>query len=213
MDCLQDAAAQAVAAACCICFVFPAKLVCCLFQHTQLNQLQALRPQFLQEISKSVDLPLLLPLLLLLLLQVPNVIPSYTSSPAFSADGRRLFVAYTIPGAGAPARILVNNNPFAAGAAGAVWRRLAAAGLPLDVPVLRILAHPVNANTLFVASWLGVYASYNGGASFERLGDNTDEPLPLVQVSDLAIIPRSGGGYTLRAGTRGRSVFEYDRAV
>jgi hypothetical protein len=152
--------------------------------------------------------------MLLLLLQFPGWSPSATRSPAFSSDGRRLFVADTSPGAGAPARILVNNNPFATGAAGARWVRLPAAGLPLDVPVLRILAHPTAPRTLFVANWLGVYVTYDGGLNFGRLGDaNTDEPLPLVQVSDLAIIPRAGGGFMLRAGTRGRSVFEYDRAV
>uniref|UniRef100_A0A383VAR7 Sortilin N-terminal domain-containing protein n=1 Tax=Tetradesmus obliquus TaxID=3088 RepID=A0A383VAR7_TETOB len=144
---------------------------------------------------------------------VPNWFPRSTTSPTFSSDGRRLFVAYTAPGTGAPARILANNNPFAAGAAGAVWRPLPAAGLPRDVPVLRILAHPTIARTLFVANWLGVYVTFDGGLTFSRLGDDTDEPLPLVQVSDLAIIPRAAGGFVVRAGTRGRSVFEYDRVL
>jgi hypothetical protein len=117
------------------------------------------------------------------LLQTPDWSPRQTTSPAWSADGSKLYVAYMAAGAGWPNRILVNDNPFATAPQAPAWKPVAAAGLPKDAAVLRMIPHPTNADTMYVANWLGVYVTADGGASFTRLGDTSDNSLPLACTS------------------------------
>lgn len=74
------------------------------------------------------------------------------------------------------------------------------AGIP-DVPVNRVLVSPVDPNTLYAATFLGVYRSVNGGASWTRFGAG----LPFVEVRDLYMPP---DGSFLRVSSFGRGVWE-----
>jgi photosystem II stability/assembly factor-like uncharacterized protein len=73
-------------------------------------------------------------------------------------------------------------------------------GLP-DVPINRILVSPTNPNTVYAATFLGVYRSTDGGANWSRFGAG----LPFVEVRDLYMPP---DGSFLRIATYGRSVWE-----
>lgn len=74
-------------------------------------------------------------------------------------------------------------------------------GLP-DTPVNRIL---VDGNTVYAATWFGVYRSTDACASFSLLGKG----MPSVQVADLYLLPASGNSPALlRAGTWGRGAWE-----
>jgi hypothetical protein len=69
------------------------------------------------------------------------------------------------------------------------------------VPVARLLVSPFDKNTIYAATFLGVYRSTNGGASWARFGAN----LPMVEVDDLYLSP---DGSFLRVATFGRGVWE-----
>jgi hypothetical protein len=73
-------------------------------------------------------------------------------------------------------------------------------GLP-DVPVARLAVSPVDKNTVYAATFLGVYRTTNGGASWSRFGAG----LPFVEVDDIYIAPDAG---FLRIGSFGRGVWE-----
>jgi photosystem II stability/assembly factor-like uncharacterized protein len=84
---------------------------------------------------------------------------------------------------------------------GVTWNA-ASNGLP-DVPIQRLLAAPddLSGNTVYAATWLGVYRTTNGGISWSQLGAG----LPTVEVSDL-YMPANGS--FLRASTYGRGVWD-----
>ena len=73
-------------------------------------------------------------------------------------------------------------------------------GLP-DVPINRILVSPTNPNTVYAATFLGVYRSTDGGANWGRFGAG----LQFVEARDLYMPP---DGSFLRIATYGRSVWE-----
>jgi hypothetical protein len=73
-------------------------------------------------------------------------------------------------------------------------------GLP-DVPVIRLAVSPADKNTVFAATFLGVYRTTNGGASWSRFGAG----LPFVEVDDIYIAPDAS---FLRIGSFGRGVWE-----
>jgi hypothetical protein len=73
-------------------------------------------------------------------------------------------------------------------------------GLP-DVPVNRVLVNPVSKNTVYAATFLGVYRSTDGGNSWSRYGAG----LPFVEARDLYMPP---DGSFLRIATYGRGVWE-----
>jgi photosystem II stability/assembly factor-like uncharacterized protein len=84
---------------------------------------------------------------------------------------------------------------------GAHWTA-ASTGLP-NVPIDRLLAAPndPSGNTVYAATWLGVYRTTNGGVSWSQIGAG----LPTVEVSDL-YMPQDGS--FLRASTYGRGVWD-----
>lgn len=84
---------------------------------------------------------------------------------------------------------------------GASWTA-ASNGLP-NVPIQKLLAAPndLSGNTVYAATWLGVYRTTNGGISWSQFGAG----LPTVEVSDL-YMPADGG--FLRASTYGRGVWD-----
>ena len=85
---------------------------------------------------------------------------------------------------------------------GANWTRADGNGLP-DVPVSRVILDPRDAthNTLFAATWVGVFRTTDGGATWAQYGVG----LPNVIVRDLYMPPN--GSY-IRAGTYGRGFYE-----
>jgi photosystem II stability/assembly factor-like uncharacterized protein len=84
---------------------------------------------------------------------------------------------------------------------GATWAA-AGNGLP-NVPIQKLLAAPndLSGNTVYAATWLGVYRTTNGGISWSQFGAG----LPTVEVSDL-YMPADGS--FLRASTYGRGVWD-----
>ena len=73
-------------------------------------------------------------------------------------------------------------------------------GLP-DVPVSRLVVSPVDKNTVFAATFLGVYRTTDGGAHWSRFGAG----LPFVEVDDIYMTPDAS---FLRIATFGRGVWE-----
>ncbi|MFN8010175.1 MAG: immunoglobulin domain-containing protein [Holophagaceae bacterium] len=84
---------------------------------------------------------------------------------------------------------------------GATWAA-AETGLP-DLPVTKIVVDPGDAsgNTLYAATWLGVYRTTNSGTSWSLFGSG----LPQSRVADLYIHP--AGGF-LRAALWGRGIWQ-----
>ncbi len=78
----------------------------------------------------------------------------------------------------------------------------ASSGLP-PVPISRMLVSPrdPSGNTVYAATWIGVYETTNGGTSWHLFGQG----LPIVTVADLYMPP--DGSY-LRVATYGRGVWE-----
>jgi hypothetical protein len=114
------------------------------------------------------------------------------NSNAEWADNDTLYIASEspIPGSGRVAKSTDGGLTF----------QDASAGLP-DLPVNRVLSSPVDSDTLYAGTFLGVYRSTNGGASWERFGKG----LPQVEVHDLYMPP---DGSFLRVTTYGRGVWE-----
>ena len=86
---------------------------------------------------------------------------------------------------------------------GASWSAIdsLAAGFPAGIPVNSLIVDPVSHNTLYAATHLGVYASFDGGATWTRYGVG----MPLVNVKGLYV---SSNDSIVRAATYGRSVWE-----
>ncbi len=82
---------------------------------------------------------------------------------------------------------------------GHTWNALTA-GLP-DEPFNTIVIHPADPKVLYAGSDFGVYASFDGGATWAPYGSG----LPHVAVDSLAI---SGSQGLLQAGTHGRGVWQ-----
>jgi photosystem II stability/assembly factor-like uncharacterized protein len=84
---------------------------------------------------------------------------------------------------------------------GATWSA-AQNGLPA-LPINRIIVDPRDAsgNTVYAATWIGVYRTTNGGANWSLFGAG----LPQVEAADL-YMPLDGS--FLRVATYGRGVWE-----
>jgi cytochrome oxidase assembly protein ShyY1 len=76
----------------------------------------------------------------------------------------------------------------------------AATGVP-NIPVNAFVVDPVNSNNLFAGTDIGVYASSDGGASWDPFGTG----LPAVAVFDMAIHPVT---HVLRIATHGRGMWQ-----
>jgi hypothetical protein len=113
------------------------------------------------------------------------------NSNAEWADDSTLYIASESPSSAV--RVAKSTN-------GGISFTRADTGLP-NVPVARLLVSPFDKNTIYAATFLGVYRSTNGGASWARFGAN----LPMVEVDDLYLSP---DGSFLRVATFGRGVWE-----
>ncbi|MBI3539483.1 MAG: hypothetical protein HY076_04340, partial [Candidatus Eisenbacteria bacterium] len=85
---------------------------------------------------------------------------------------------------------------------GKSWASIAG-DLPANGPVQVIREDPTNRALLFAGTEFGLFASFDAGAHWIRLGDG----LPTVAVDDILVHPRD---HDLIAGTHGRSVFVLD---
>ena len=116
------------------------------------------------------------------------------------ANPRELYLSTENPNPTAPH--LVRSKD-----AGATWERLDGVGadpakrLP-RVPISRILVSPRDRNTVFVGTWIGVFWTRDGGATWAPLGAG----FPLALVNDLYMPPDAS---FLRAGSYGRGVWDY----
>jgi photosystem II stability/assembly factor-like uncharacterized protein len=79
--------------------------------------------------------------------------------------------------------------------------------LPEKAYVLVVREDPRNPNLIYAGTELGLFASYNGGASWVSLGLKN---LPAVSVHDIIIHPREND---LILGTHGRSLWVFDDAT
>lgn len=89
---------------------------------------------------------------------------------------------------------------------GASWFDIGS-NLP-DVPLNDIELHPNNENIIFVATDIGVYASYDGGGVWFPYGHSLSRSpvIDLLIHDNTALFPQM----KLRAGTHGRSIWEAD---
>jgi hypothetical protein len=117
--------------------------------------------------------------------------PGFNATLAY-ANNTTMYVGNEAP-IGTPMRVIKSMD------GGATWAD-ASVGLPA-VPISKLLVSTRNANTVYAATWIGVYESTNGGASWHLYGQG----LPVVNVSDLYMPP--DGSY-LRVSTFGRGVWE-----
>jgi hypothetical protein len=122
--------------------------------------------------------------------------------------GRGQWIVRIEPGAKDPkvAYVVTNayrngdDRPFILRTAdlGQTWESVAGEGLPPNDPVEVIREDPVNSNLLYAGTHFGLFASFDGGGRWLRIG-----ALPNVRVDDLQIHPRTSD---LVIATHGRSI-------
>jgi photosystem II stability/assembly factor-like uncharacterized protein len=81
---------------------------------------------------------------------------------------------------------------------GQTWQSVVGQGLPPNDPVEVVREDPVNSNLLYAGTHFGLFASFDAGGHWLRVGD-----LPNVRVDDLQIHPRTAD---LVIATHGRSI-------
>ena len=117
----------------------------------------------------------------------------FNASAAWASDSL-LYVASESPAAGA-AHVGRSSD------GGLSWVR-ADGGLP-DAPVTKLAVDPGDpgGNTVYAATWLGLYRTTDGGGNWERFGAG----LPAVRVADVWVAPDSA---VIRVATAGRGIWE-----
>jgi hypothetical protein len=118
---------------------------------------------------------------------------SYNSTVAWG-NNRVLYVGNVSPFS-RPVRVASSTD------GGVTWHA-ATAGLP-NVPIHQLLVNPADptGNTVYAATFLGVYQTTNGGMSWHLFGAG----LPAVEVFGLYMPP---DGSFLRIATYGRGIWE-----
>jgi hypothetical protein len=128
--------------------------------------------------------------------------PGFNATLAY-ADNNTMYIGSEAPVGSTPAnppqRVIKSID------GGNTWTAASGTGagrLP-NVPVSKLLVSTRDASgqTVYAATWIGVYVTTNGGASWTLFGSG----LPVVNVSDLYMPP--DGSY-LRVSTFGRGVWE-----
>ena len=84
------------------------------------------------------------------------------------------------------------------GDGGKTWQSVVGEGLPANAPVEVVREDPVNPRLLYAGTHFGLFASFNQGAQWMKIGD-----MPAVRVDDLQIHPRTND---LVVATHGRSI-------
>ena len=109
-------------------------------------------------------------------------------------DAQRAFVSFTGYREDDFRPLLFRTDELGSGRA---WRNISA-GLPSGEPVNVVREDPTNPDVLYVGTELGAYVSWDGGESWQDLGQG----LPTVAVHDLAVQARDG---VVVAATHGRA--------
>lgn len=130
-------------------------------------------------------------------LGVPNW-PGFNANLAW-ADNSKIYLCSVATAAGVP-RVVKSLN------GGANWTDITP-GLP-DVPVIKLAVDPGDASgdTVYAATWLGIYRTTNGGASWAPCGTGQ----PQGYVSDIYVAPDSS---FLRIAYYGRGIWELNGAA
>jgi photosystem II stability/assembly factor-like uncharacterized protein len=81
---------------------------------------------------------------------------------------------------------------------GKSWQSVVGEGLPADAPVEVVREDPVNPRLLYAGTHFGLFASFDQGTHWMKIGD-----MPAVRVDDLQIHPRTSD---LVIATHGRSI-------
>jgi hypothetical protein len=81
---------------------------------------------------------------------------------------------------------------------GKTWQSIVGEGLPADAPVEVVREDPINPRLLYAGTHFGLFASFDQGAHWMKIGD-----MPAVRVDDLQIHPRTSD---LVIATHGRSI-------
>lgn len=85
---------------------------------------------------------------------------------------------------------------------GKTWQPVPGEGLPVNAPVQVVREDPENPRLLYAGTQAGLFASFDAGARWTRVGD-----LPPVEVDDLQVHQRTGD---LLVATHGRSLYVLD---
>ena len=128
--------------------------------------------------------------------------PGFNATLAY-ADNQKMYIGNEAPVGGSGGSVMRviksvdGGNTWADATGGATTNRLP------NVPVSKLLVSPrdPSGQTVYAATWIGVYQTTDGGASWQLFGSG----LPLVNVSDLYM---PGDGSYLRVSTYGRGVWE-----
>lgn len=125
---------------------------------------------------------------------VSHVEPSRTAAgKAYVSFDRHMFDDY-------------RSHVFVTDDFGASWRRIGA-GLPEEGWLWVVREDSRNPRVLYAGTEVGLYASWDAGASWERLAADT---VPAVAVHDILVHPREND---LLLGTHGRGIWILDDAV
>lgn len=134
---------------------------------------------------------------------ISGTVPHYYVARAV-IDPHNVNTAYvTLDGYGVPLSPLRHIWKTTNLTSGATWAS-ASNGLP-DVPVNAFVIDPLNSNSLYAGTDIGVFYSSDAGASWNPFGSG----LPRVAVFDMGIQPTSG---ILRVATHGRGMWEIPAA-
>lgn len=121
--------------------------------------------------------------------------PTYMSYATFGKDSKTLFAASVAFNATA-------SHIWKTADGGQTFKALDVEnGFPFGVPVHVIKVDPMDADTVYAGTDMGIYRSTDGGDSWARFGSG----LPLVSVRDIYLAP---DGTFMRIGTHGRGVWE-----
>jgi hypothetical protein len=122
-----------------------------------------------------------------------GTVPSWQgfNSTAEWADNTTLYIGSESP---------ISGSRVAKSTDGGLTFTNVSTGLP-NVPVARLVVSPVDKNTLYAATFLGVYRTINGGLTWSRFGSG----LPFVEVDDIYIAPDAS---FVRVASFGRGVWE-----
>jgi photosystem II stability/assembly factor-like uncharacterized protein len=126
---------------------------------------------------------------------VPGMAAGFTSAVAWARPGE-IYLSTENPDPSAAHLIRSLDG-------GTTWTRVDTNGLP-PVPISKLLVSSRDSSrqTVYAATWLGVYESTDAGATWHRFGAG----LPLAIINDLYMPP---DGSFLRAASYGRGVWDY----
>ncbi|MGI9238187.1 MAG: WD40/YVTN/BNR-like repeat-containing protein, partial [Woeseiaceae bacterium] len=122
--------------------------------------------------------------------------PGFNSSVAWAPDNTTVYLASQSP---LPSSIFTGPYVAKSTDGGTTWAD-ATGNLP-KVPVQKLYADPHDRDTVYAATWIGVFVTHDGGATWSPLGDG----LPLVLVTDMYFPPDMD---FVRISTYGRGVWE-----